>query len=310
MRFGGTNLLLGSSKPVYSRDVSESELSARSLANQVFSLLGDHPVLAVPVVIADLVSFAATHIQRALYLYQPLLARVFGKSDSVLSATKSVTPETAVLLFLPLAWACYFLTICLYTGALLSTSAFVRSLLQGQPSQLRFALADPFRKRRRVLVFSISVFGAIVLAAILVGLSMPLILKTPGFAGMQGRDVGYFIGFLLECVFVYLFSRPALKLLRLTQNPTSAAVDWIAVVLGLTVVAAQLVIVLLIEHVEPDTLQQTTAAGFLTREAIASLIGAMVYVPLFIGLSLLAVREDQVESAEAPGDAEPAQGSS
>jgi hypothetical protein len=267
--------------------------------NQTFSLLRKHPILALPVLAADLISFAAMHIQHTLH--QPLFAWVFANKDSVLSTTSNafvLTPENATkaaLLTIPLIWGCYFLTVYLYTGALLTTSTLLHGMIKGQLPNLRFAFVHAYGNRRRLLLFSISFFGALIVAAILVGFSMAVSMKIPWLARMMGRDFGYLIVLPLEIAFVYIFTRPALKLLSLTQAPPLKSIEHIAMLLGLIAIFTQMTFVLLTEHAAPAILfQQKTVAGFLVREAIQSLIGASIYVPLFIGLSLLASGGEQV----------------
>ena len=272
--------------------------TTRSLINRSLSLLCEHPVLVVPVGAADLLCFAAMHIQHALH--QPLLAWVFGHSESVLASSRSafvLTPQNAAeaaFLTVPLVWGCFFLTVCFYTGALLMTSALVRKVGNSDLPDLRSAYVHVVTNRRRILRFSMAMFGALIIAAIVAGISISGSMKIPGFASVAGRDLGYLIALPLEIALVYLLTRPALTLLSEAQNPPAGAILHTAKLFGFVTVSGQWVLVLLIEHSAPAFLfQQKTVFGFLVREAIVSLIAASTYVPLFIGLSLLANRTQQ-----------------
>jgi hypothetical protein len=275
--------------------------TVRSLVDRVFSLLREHPIFALPVIAADLLSFAAMHIQHALH--QPLFTWVFGNGNSVLATTRSpfvLTPENApkaALLTVPLVWGCYFLSICLYTGALLITSAFVRKVSNGESPNLRTALVDTVKNWRRSLLFSISMFGALIVAAIVFGFLLATSMKVAWLAPRIGRDFSYLTAALLEIAIVYLFTRPALKLLSETGNSPSPAFARMAAYFGIIAIVTQLAFILVIDHIAPDSLfQQKTVISFLLREAVESLVGASPYIPLFVGLAVLAYSTQKVTS--------------
>jgi hypothetical protein len=249
------------------------------------------------------------HIQHALH--QPLSALIFSNSGSVISNTKSafvLTPENApkaALLAVPLVWGAYFLNVFFYTGALLMTSALVRKVSSGESPNLRAALAYAVANRRRLLRFSISMLGALIIAVIVFGYLMTMSMKVAWLAPRVGRDFSYLTVLPLEIAFVYLFTRPALKLLSETGTSPSQSSARIATYFGLVTIVTQMVFVLILEHVAPASLfQQKTAIGFLSREAVISLIGASPYIPLFIGLSLLADSAKQVDSTRGREEVE------
>jgi hypothetical protein len=274
--------------------------TVRSLLNRTFSLLREHPTFALPVVAADLLSFAAMHIQHALH--EPLFAWAFS-NNSVLATTRSafvLTPEDApkaALLTIPLVWGCYFLSVCLYTGALLITSIFVRKVSSGESPDLRAAFFHTVRNGRRLLLFSITMFGALIIAAIVFGFSLAVSMEVAWLAPRIGRDFSYLIVVPLEITLVYLLTRPALKLLSQTGASPVQASERLARSFGIITLLTQIAFVLVIEHAVPASLfQQRTVIGFLIREAVVSLIGASSYIPLFIGLSVLAYSAEQVAS--------------
>jgi hypothetical protein len=273
----------------------------RLLVNQTFSLLREHPILALPVIAADLLSFAAMHIQHALH--EPLFAWAFSNNDSVLATTRGtfvLTPENApkaALLTVPLVWGCYFLSVCLYTGALLITAALVRKVSNGESPDLRTALAYAVRNWRRLLRFSISMFGALIVAAIVFWILLATSMKVAWLAPRIGRDFSYLTTVPLEIALVYLFTRPALKLLSETGNSSLHVFARMAAYFGVVTIVTQLAFILVIDHIAPGSLfQQKTVIGFLLREAVESLVGASPYIPLFIGLSVLAYSAEQVTS--------------
>jgi hypothetical protein len=269
-----------------------SLVTVRSLVDRTFTLLRAHPIFALPVLAADLIGFAAMHIQHALH--QPLFALIFSNSDSVISTTKSafvLTPENApkaAILAIPLVWGAYFLNVFFYTGALLMTCALVRKVSGGESTDLRAALVYAVENWRRLLRFSISMFGALIIAVFVFGYLVTMSMKVTWLAPKVGRDFSYLTVLPLEIAFVYLFTRPALKLLSKTETSPSQSSGHTATYCGLITIVTQMVFVFILEHVAPASLfQQKTAIGFLAREAVVSLIGASPYIPLFIGLSLL-----------------------
>jgi len=259
--------------------------TVRSLVDRTFALLRPQPVFALPVIGADLIGFAAMHIQHALH--QPLFALIFSNSDSVISTTKSafvLTPENAhkaALLAIPLVWGAYFLNVFLYTGALIMTSAFVQNVSSSESPDLRAALVYAVGNRRRLLRFSISMLGALIIAVIIFGYLLTMSMKVAWLAPRIGRDFSYLTVLPLEIAFVYLFTQPALKLLSETGTSPSPSSARIATYFGLITIVTQMVFVLILEHVAPASLfQQKTAIGFLTRQAVVSLVGASPYIPL------------------------------
>jgi hypothetical protein len=269
-------------------------------------VLRKHPLLALPVIAADLLGFAAMHIQHALH--QPLFAFVFGNKDSVLSTTRSsfvLTPENAskvALLTVPLIWGCYFLSVLFYTTALLVTSALLDQIEMNEDPDLRSAVVLAFKDKKRLLLFSISMIGALAAAAIVSGLLISGSMQIPWLAEKMGRDFGYFVAFLLQMVIVLLFARPALKLLRESQSSPTRSVLRAAVFLGFSVTAAQIAYLLVLEHAAPDVLfQQKTVFAYLIREAVVSLMGASFYIVFFIGLSLLAASDHPTSNPEDLG---------
>jgi hypothetical protein len=276
-------------------------VTMRSLVDRTFTLLRAHPVFALPVITADLSGFAAMHIQHDLH--QPLFALIFSNSDSVISTTKSafvLTPENApkaAILAIPLVWGAYFLNVFFYTGALLMISALVRKVSSGEAPDLRAALVYAVENWRRLLRFSISMLGALIISVFVFGYLVTMSMKVAWLAPRVGRDFSYLTVFPLEIALVYLFTRPALKLLSETGTSPSQSSARTATYFGLITIVTQMIFVLILEHVAPASLfRQRTVIGFLTREAVVSLIGASPYIPLFIGFSLLANNVKQVDS--------------
>jgi hypothetical protein len=276
--------------------------TAKTLVKRTFALLRRHPIFALPVLIADLLGFAAMHFQHALH--GPLFALFFSTKDSVLSTTRSsfiLTPENATkaaLLIVPLIWGCYFLTIYFYSGALVVVSALLETAQKGEILNLQLVQTVLLKRKRRILGFSIFLFGVLVIAAVVGYWLFRAIVSVPWFATWTGFNEGILVAGLLEMPIAYIFTRRALKFLR-PEAMQRRSDERLATFSGFAAVTVQIVVSLLWRYAAPAFLfQQTTVAAFLFREATFSLIGALLYVPLFVALSLLATGEEPM--IEAP----------
>ncbi len=258
------------------------------------SLLRKHPVLALPILTADTLGFAAMHLQHALH--GPFLGLFFSHRDSVLSNSRTsfvLTPQNASRAFwlvAPLIWGCYLLTTYLYTAALVFTSGQVDRASTGESPSFSFANVASTLRRAKVFRFSLLVFAvASVGAGTYSLLLLFLTAKMPWFSRRMGADLGYVIGMLVELPVLYVLVKPAIRLLRPEEIDVTTHVQRVGAIFGVALILLQGLELVLIDHVVPISFfQQRTIMGLLFREWVVSLAGALLYIPLFIGLSLLA----------------------
>ena len=264
-------------------------LTVRQLVNRTFAALRERPVLALPVLAADLIGFAAMHLQHALH--QPLFDLFLNSNRSVLSTTHGafvLTPENATraaLLTFPLVWGCYFLNILLYAAALLATAILLDSDCGHKPGPRNIwsVLAS---NKRRLLVLSCFALVTLILQIPLGYMLFWVTNKVPSFNPMQGRNLGYAIAFIVELVAVAILTRPALALLG-EPRPDNRNVQ-LGRVFGWMALIAQFAILLSIEHLFPPSFfDQKTMLDLLVREALTSLLGCLPYIPLFIGFATI-----------------------
>lgn len=194
----------------------------------------------------------------------------------------------ATLLVIPLLWASYILTVVLYTGALLVTSSLVRRVNSDTHPGLKLAVSYLRSNRARWTSFILRMLVALIAAGILLGLSAHLLLRPPLMGKFNGRAIGYAIGFALEALVALSLMRPALRLLSDNSSVDLEPLRSRAIVLGLITIALQLALTLLGDHLlTPVLARQTSISAFFVIEVAQSLLGALTYLPLFIGLSLL-----------------------
>jgi hypothetical protein len=266
--------------------------TVRTLLIAIGSLLRKHPVLVLPVLTADTLSFAAMHLQHALH--DPLLSLFFGHRDSVLGSSRTsfvLTPKNAseaFWLLAPLIWGCYLLTIYLYTTALVFTAGQVDDAMTGKSPSLSFAVVASNIQKARLVRFSLLVFVFAIMGAGADAFLLYISMKIPWLAHRMGADLGYVIGMLVELTALYFLVKPAIRVLRSREINTMHHLHRIGAIFCSAFVLMQGLELLVIDHVLPASLfQQRTIMGLLFREWVVSLAGALLYVPLFIGLSLL-----------------------
>ena len=261
-----------------------------SLLSRIITLVREHPIVFVPVCITDLISFAAMHLQHALH--QPLFNLVLGER-SVLSSDRTFVmthqnATKAAFLVMPLLWTCYILTVVLYTGALFVTSSLVRQVETGITPTLRLAVVHLRSNRPRWTGFIFRVLVTLIAAGIILWLLGYLLFKPPLMERFGGRNIGYMIGFLLEALVAASLMQPALRLLAETAIPDLKPLRQPAIILGLITIGLQIALTVLSDRsLSPTIARQTSIVGFLVCEAGQSLLGALTYLPLFTGLSLL-----------------------
>ena len=103
-----------------------------------------------------------------------------------------------------------------------------------------------------------------------------------------GRDIGYAIGFVLEALVAASMMEPALRLLAGTDVVDLNLLRRPAINLGLITIGLQIALTVCDDRLFVSIIaRQTSVVGFIVCEAAESLLGALTYLPLFTGLSLL-----------------------
>src|ERR1700758_3218004 len=106
-------------------------MSVRQVWRETVELFWEYPVLWLPVLGADLISFFLTRLQKYVshaLIYHLLLgpASVFGDTRSLSGPSSNGVVFKAALLGDTLQWSTHFAQIILYTIALFMTAALVR----------------------------------------------------------------------------------------------------------------------------------------------------------------------------------------
>jgi hypothetical protein len=285
----------------------------RNLWSTTTSLLRQHPILWLPVILADVASFWLSWLERLLHTQ--LIEQVviwLSQSHSVLGDTpdySTLTPAVsnkAAALTAPLVWTTRYLGICLYTAALIATAAIVYSVAAPETATLKQSRSSIWTSRRRILIFSLKFFFLNAVVGILGSwlLSWSLQLQSfwekststsPAFQiAIEKSNLPVLLPALLLAAAIATIMAPiAVRLLQPPPVPLSPQQAKSARHASLIVVAVAAVLQVLIQQVEPSLFQHlgTATATLLTVGFAVSLITAIPFVPLYVALSLIATPE-------------------
>jgi hypothetical protein len=278
----------------------------KELWNRTTDLFWQHPILWLPVLSADLLGFCLTQLQRLL-THEIVLSLV--ERHSVLSNTPDLATNQsaallkAALLTAPFLWGTYFLNVGLYTAAFLITAKLVSNLLQHTPPDLRSAVTFEVSHPHRIFGFALKVLALFALAAIaLTGVSYLVgrahqakILATPLFAFGSVLVVS-------ACIAYYIVPSAIALMRGLPSRLVTAEAVWPWRMIAIRAVSSSTVSAFCAQIAEQSLVGTLSFTHGLTRqaiEAIASIIAAFPYVPLFIALSLAATRDAELGTGES-----------
>jgi hypothetical protein len=264
----------------------------RNLFRRASFLFWQHPILWLPIVIVD-----------PLVLYLNLLdkklthAIIFNVVTrySVLGAPES-TPVTSLqtlkILFLtkPIDWGTHFISLCLYTCAMIAIFNLISALRLKQDLSRGTVLGPVQKSFTRLTFFSLKLLITIGIAAI------PFIALTITFVQRNGalyvstKTFGNALSTIFFSAIAYLFAPTALKLLRPENSETPAPeTRLLAKISAVLTFIASAALYFLAEQIEPSFISRTPRwNSALVYETAASLVSATPYIVLFIALSLLA----------------------
>jgi hypothetical protein len=294
----------------------------RNLWSTTTSLLRHHPLLWLPVIVADVASFWLSWLERLIHTQ--LIEQVviwLSQSHSVLGNTpdyNSLTPAVsakAQALTAPLVWTTRYLGICLYTAALIATAAIVYNLSEPEAAPLKQARSGIWTSRRRILIFSLKFFFLNAVVGILGAwlLSWALQLQslwekttspssTLQIAVEKSNLPVLLPALLLAAAIATIMAPVAVRLLQPKGVPLTPQQAKSARHASLIVVAVAAALQVLIQQVEPYLFQHlgTATPTLLTVGFAVSLITAIPFVLLYVALSLIATPAHPAPALELP----------
>ena len=291
------------------------------------SILRNYPILWLPLVAADLVSFGLSWTERRLHHDLILhLVSWLSQSHSVLSSTPvyadppPYTASVIAILTAPITWVTYFASTVLYTSAMLVTASILANLADnGQPRPRSAALALS-SSRRRILLFSLKLCAIFVLSLPVMGLLFAVafefqrFLETTAFLPLklqlqlQHADLfGYLTELPILMAIAYMVAPIALKLLQPPGAIPTPQARKAARIATLIVVAVTSTLEIFLPRVVTTFLQQLNPAPplvvYIVR-TLTSLIAAVPYVLLYIALYLIATPDSPL-AIPPPANTEP-----
>jgi hypothetical protein len=280
----------------------------RNLWRATAYLFWQHPVLWLPLIVADLTAFCIESLKRLL-THQIVLWLVQRHSASILSSGPEYSDQAsasvkAALLTLPFIWGTYFLSILLYTMAMLATAAILHNLSVARDTNLPAVAPMIWSSMRRALVLSIKLLALCATSALLFG---PLIILSLTFGSKPFWQFPTFLfsELLTTLVMVgisYLITPSALRLIQYL-NP-SVGFQWTygqGRLVGAAAVVVSAGLSLLLQKAEPSILRDLHPHGsafVYMINAVISLIVAFPYIPLFIALYLIARPDSPLANAQ------------
>lgn len=273
----------------------------RDLFRRASDLFWQHPILWLPVAVADLASFGLTQLQK--WLTHAIITHMVTVHSVLTNA-----PEPAdigkltmkvVLLTRPIVWGNYLLSLCLYTFAMIAISTTLPQLAAEEKFSPSSTLGAIRRSGSRVLIFAFKLLVLIGIAAIPLAASGVLFTRyirlIPNFYFYYGVVVS------LMAALAYFVAPWAVTLLRSrTAERISNEVAQRARIFAALTQPASAAIYLFAAAVRRSLLSATTPiSAIYTLDVVESLASAAPYILLFIALSLLA--SDEPSATTPPG---------
>jgi hypothetical protein len=265
----------------------------RTLWRTTAYLFWQHPILWLPVVLADLIAFCLRTLQDWM-THAVIYSLVAG--HSVLSSS----PEPVQTL--PVVWSVIFaaskllvelLNAYLYAAAMVAISILIPALI----AQTRIPWREiPFAIRQRrvqILLLRLKVFGMLIVAASLGAaliVYLPRLHFLPPLFAIESHSESYAIEAVVLAAIAWILAPSAVALLRPREAPpTNAQSMRHARILAAISVSATAALYYLATFLRPSFAPElTTPLAINAFWLIASVASALPYIPLFIALYLIA----------------------
>jgi hypothetical protein len=275
----------------------------RQIWRNAVHLFWQHPVLWLPLILADLLAFCLGLLQS--FLSHEIAARFFA-DQSLPGNTPEYSRQATALIPNQLLTAAFglvtqLLSICLYTAAFLITAQLVRLILEDLSPNLRSAARSATLHLGAIFSFSLKLFGWAIVSALLLATPVYFFI----FQNHERRlmETPYFthgLALLVAICVAYFITPAAIELLRSPDSePVPPKLAWQGCGFSIPTVMVSQAIAFLAQIAERSFLSSSIRAQPIDMQAvhsIASLLSAIPYIFLFIALALIAI--SAVEDAE------------
>jgi hypothetical protein len=254
-------------------------------------LFWQYPILWVPVVAADIVD---TLLKEVRPLVTHALIQSVLQSHSVLSSVpdplqaSQLSTWKVAFLTAPIVWGAHFVGIVLYASAMTMTATLV---LMNPPAIRGLYKQNPDRSFKYTLFFSLKVFAIIFLIGVpwiaIVGV---VSIRSPRSQFLWEGNFAILFGIAFTTVVAYFITPTAIKLL-MKPRTEPVNVDLIRPARAfavLAVIASGLLDRLSVATQSTFLSRPTPSIGVILFEMVASLVGALPFILLFVALTLVA----------------------
>lgn len=266
----------------------------RNLFRQACFLFWQYPRLWLPVLVADVASYSVNQA-RASVSHQIVLWIYRRHLDNPAYNTSAV--RETVLLAAPLQWGGYFLSICMYTLALLLTSAALYRITQTGSADFRSPTLWTRSSLENIARFSAKLL-VLCFSFTVLFLPISLVLAKWGFAP-QSPLFGYACAIVAGACTAWLITPSALRLIQTSESGHFSAdqlrIGRLVAVLGV-IASNALGAALTQAHLSLwDGWQDHAGTVMYVIGVIKSAIGATPYILIFITLFLVANPESSLD---------------
>ncbi len=269
-------------------------MTVRQVWRKTTALFWQYPVLWLPVLAADLLSFFLAKLQKYVthvLIYHLLLgpASVFGARSGLIEPSSNAIVFKAAMLGGALEWSMHFAQIFLYTTAFLITAALVRKILRQQTEFFSSGARFMQSRWREILGLSVRILGIVAVFAISLGVLISFtISQTQKYMVHTPIGLIYIMSVAAFCCMAYFAAPVAMRrVCTKILNTESSQNGRIYAVL--TVLVSSLLGYCL-PYLEGSFATEpffSSASAVTTRGAIVSLLVAFPYAVLFIALTLI-----------------------
>ena len=259
------------------------------LWRDVTEMMREHPVLWVPVLVAEFLGYwvkvGTNALVRAELLSQMRYHSAVGGAMRQPLSQSAV--RTATMVAIPLSWGANFVRLLLYASALVATAALVRAfaMREGRPGAkvwpalrtLGWGVVELAVRPLVVLILAAALLGA--LAPYLAAHGYAKILRSPWFS------LG--AGFAVQLLVAAIIMRPALRVLARRQPGMKPVAEGRRLAFGLLAVSVALSVFV---DSNAGALLRVPLGARVPLEVVATLLVALPYAVLFAGLAVLARR--------------------
>jgi hypothetical protein len=275
----------------------DCKMPVRQVWRETAALFWEYPVLWLPVLAADLISFFLSKLQKYVshvLIYHVLLGppSVFGGRHGLMEPSSNALVFKAAMLGGTLEWSTHFAQIILYTIALFVTTALVRSTSRHESKYFHASVQLVRSQWRAILGLSLRFLGLMVLLAISLGALLAFtIAQTQRYMVHLPQAAMYAYIVPAFCCVAYLAAPIAMRRIgTVTSQPLTAE----STRNGRLFASVAVTVSTLVGYCLPYIGTSFTAEPFFSSSlvvtalgAIASLIVASPYVVLFIALTLI-----------------------